>query len=219
MVWCCKRCKVVIIVAKLLRQDYIGDTVTIARALVGKYLVRKFNGKLLVCRITETEAYVGAIDKACHAYGYRKTRRNATMFGPPGHAYLYLIYGMHTCLNFVTNAEGEPDAVLLRGLEVIHGGETMAHLRYGKSFSELTAYQRKNFLNGPGKCCKALSLDTSCDGLDITGDELFICTSPEDVGLTESPPVPFRVECGKRIGIDYAEEAADFPWRFTLITL
>ena len=194
----------------------MGSTVDIARALVGCYLVRRVNGELLVCRITETEAYVGAIDKACHAYGYRKTKRNATMFGPAGRAYLYLIYGMYTCLNFVTNGEGEPDAVLLRGLEVVHGRETMSRLRYGKPWEELTAYQRKNFLNGPGKCCKALSLDTSCDGMDLSGDQLFLCTDLEDIGLPPLPCAPFTVTAGKRIGIDYAEEAVDFPWRFTL---
>ena len=201
--------------ARLRREDYMGNTVDIARRLVGCLLVRRFGDELLICRITETEAYVGAIDKACHAYGYRKTRRNATMFGPAGHAYLYLIYGMHTCLNFVTNGEGEPDAVLLRGLEILQGQDTMCRLRYGKSWEELSAYQRKNFLNGPGKCCKALSLDTSCDGLDLLSDELYICTDPQDVGLP-SPLPAFRVAEGKRIGIDYAEEAVDFPWRFTL---
>ena len=201
--------------AKLARQDYMGDTVAIARSLVGCLLVRRYQGETLVCRITETEAYVGAVDKACHAYGYRKTRRNATMFGPAGHAYLYLIYGMHACLNFVTNGEGEPDAVLLRGLEVLQGRETMSRLRYGKSWAELSAYQRKNFLNGPGKCCRALALDTSFDGTDLLGDDLWICTNPEDVDLC-APLPPFRVVEGKRIGIDYAEEAVDFPWRFTL---
>ena len=201
--------------ARLRRDDYMGNTVDIARSLVGCLLVRRYGDELLICRITETEAYVGAIDKACHAYGYRKTRRNATMFGPAGHAYLYLIYGMYTCLNFVTNGEGEPDAVLLRELEVLQGRDTMYRLRYGKSWEELSAYQRKNFLNGPGKCCKALSLDTSCDGLDLLDDELYICTDPQDVGLP-SPLPAFRVAEDKRIGIDYAEEAVDFPWRFTL---
>ena len=196
---------------KLVRQDYVGDTVEIARRLVGCLLVRQYEGETLVFRITETEAYVGAVDKACHAYGYRKTRRNATMFGPPGHAYLYLIYGMHTCLNFVTNGEGEPDAVLLRGLEIVEGRNTVCRLRHGKNWEDLTAYQRKNLLNGPGKCCQALALDTSSDGLDLLGDDLYICRPSEG----ESPP-PFRVLEGKRIGIDYAEEAVDFPWRFTL---
>ena len=201
--------------AKWTRENYIGNTVELARVLVGQYLVRRCNGETLVCRITETEAYVGATDKACHAYGYRKTRRNATMFGPPGHAYLYLIYGMHACLNFVTNSEGEPDAVLLRGLEVLQGRNTMCRLRYGKSWEALSAYQRKNFLNGPGKCCQALALDISLDGLDLTGDDLYLCTDPADVGFPTSLPA-FHVVAGKRIGIDYAEEAADFPWRFTL---
>ena len=190
---------------------FLRDTVEVARDLLGRYLVRNINGEMLVGRITETEAYVGAIDKACHAYGYRKTQRNATMFGPPGHAYLYLIYGMHTCLNFVTNGEGEPDAVLLRGLEIVEGRDTICRLRYGKNWEELTAYQRKNFLNGPGKCCQALALDTSLDGLDLLGDDLYICRPVEG----EAPP-PFRIRAGKRIGIDYAEEAVDFPWRFTL---
>ncbi len=202
--------------ARWTREDYMGDTVALARKLIGQYLVRRYRGELLVCRITETEAYVGAIDKACHAYGYHKTKRNATMFGPAGHAYIYLIYGMHACLNFVTNAEGEPDAVLLRGLEPVYGQDTLCCLRYGKPWNELTAYQRKNFLNGPGKCCKALSLDTSLDGLDLEGDELFICSSPADVDISVASPPPYAVATGKRIGIDYAEEAVDFPWRFTL---
>lgn len=202
--------------ARLCREFYIGNTVEIARDLLGKYLVRRLNGALLVCRITETEAYVGAIDKACHAYGYHKTKRNATMFGDAGHAYLYLIYGMHTCLNFVTNPVGEPDAVLLRGLEPVYGTDTMSRLRFGKTPAQLTPYQRKNFLNGPGKCCKALSLDTSLNGTDLTGDVLFICDSPADVGLPDIPQQPRSIAAGKRIGIDYAEEAKDFPWRFTL---
>ena len=192
--------------AILCRNFYIGNTVDIARSLVDCYLVRRYEGQLLVCRITETEAYVGAIDKAAHSYGYHKTARNATMFGPPGHAYIYLIYGMHCCLNFVTEPEGEPSAVLLRGL---------ARLRYGKAPDELTAYQRKNFLNGPGKCCQALGLDRRQNGIDLTtGEELFLCTALSDVGLPDQPPRPLTIHTGKRIGIDYAQEAVDFPWRF-----
>ena len=168
-----------------------------------------------MCRITETEAYVGAIDKAAHSYGYHKTARNATMFGPPGHAYIYLIYGMHCCLNFVTEPEGEPSAVLLRGLAPVHGLEALCRLRYGKAPDELTAYQRKNFLNGPGKCCQALGLDRRQNGIDLTtGEELFLCTALSDVGLPDQPPRPLTIHTGKRIGIDYAQEAVDFPWRF-----
>ena len=202
--------------AKLRREDYIGDTVDIARRLVGCYLVRRLEDEWLVGRITETEAYVGAIDRACHAYGYRQTQRNATMFGPPGHAYVYLIYGMHCCLNFVTNPVGEPDAVLLRALEPVYGTETMSRLRFGRGVGELTAYQRKNFLNGPGKCCKAFLLDRSMDKTDLTGDTLYICTRLSDLRLPENPWPPYTVRAGKRVGIDYAGEARDFPWRFTL---
>ena len=201
--------------AILCRNFYTGNTVDIARRLVGCYLVRRYEGALLVCRVTETEAYVGAIDKAAHSYGYRKTARNATMFGPPGHAYIYLIYGMHCCLNFVTEPEGEPSAVLLRGLVPVHGLETLCRLRYGKAPDALTAYQRKNFLNGPGKCCQALGLDRRQNGLDLTtGEELFLCTALSDAGLPDETPRPFTLHTGRRIGIDYAQEAVDFPWRF-----
>lgn len=202
--------------AILSREFYAGNTVEIARFLPGCYLARRYDGQLMVCRITETEAYVGAIDKAAHAYGYHKTARNATMFGPPGHAYIYLIYGMHCCLNFVTEPEGEPSAVLLRGLEPVWGTEQMRLLRFGKSLARLTAYQRKNFLNGPGKCCQALGLTRQDNGLDLTGNELFLCDVLEDIGLPPAPQVIYTQHTGKRIGIDYAEEAADFPWRFWL---
>ena len=180
--------------AILCRNFYTGNTVDIARSLVDCYLVRRYEGQLLVCRITETEAYVGAIDKA---------------------AYIYLIYGMHCCLNFVTEPEGEPSAVLLRGLAPVHGLEAICRLRYGKAPDELTAYQRKNFLNGPGKCCQALGLDRRQNGIDLTtGEELFLCTALSDVGLPDQPPRPLTIHTGKRIGIDYAQEAVDFPWRF-----
>ena len=202
--------------AILCREFYIGNTVEIARNLLGKYLVRRCDGEILLSRITETEAYAGAADKACHAYGYRKTARNATMFGPPGHAYVYLIYGMYCCLNFVTNPVGEPEAVLLRGLEPVYGLEQMAQARFGCTWAQLTAYQRKNFLNGPGKCCKALSIDRSLNGCDLTDGELLLCTSPADVSLCAVDAPQRIIRCGKRIGIDYAEEAANFPWRFWL---
>ena len=103
--------------AKLTHDSFNGDTVAIAQALLGKYLVRSRNGELLAGRITETEAYVGRCDKACHAYNYRRTPRTETLFMAPGHAYIYFIYGMYHCLNFVTEPEGEPSAVLLRGLD------------------------------------------------------------------------------------------------------
>jgi len=202
--------------ARLSREFYNRDTVEAAKLLLGKYLVRVLDGEMLVCRITETEAYIGRCDKACHAYNYRKTERTAPLFLAPGHAYIYFIYGMHHCLNFVTEPEGEPAAVLIRAAEAVAGTDTMWQLRYGDK--SVTPYRIKNFLNGPGKLCRALALTLAENRLDlVTGDTLFVCDSPNDVGLP-CPFVPAETLCiGPRVGVDYAEEAKDFPWRFRLI--
>ena len=117
--------------ARLSREFYAQDTLEAARQLLGKYLIRRLDGETLAGRIVETEAYVGRCDKACHAYLYRRTARTETLFAPPGTAYIYLIYGMYHCLNFVTEPEGEPAAVLLRAIEPLAVLETMARLRYG----------------------------------------------------------------------------------------
>lgn len=198
---------------RLSREFYLGDTVEIAKALLGCCIVRRLNGELLAARITETEAYVGRMDKACHAYNYRRTPRTEVMFGEPGHAYIYFTYGMHHCLNFVTEPNGEPSAVLIRGLQPLLGADTMSRLRFGRPVSEQSAYQRKNFLNGPGKVAQALALTREENGLDLTGDTLFVVPSPAALGLQEPSGKP-EIRCGKRVGIDYAEEAVDFLWRF-----
>lgn len=190
---------------KLQRDFYDRDTVEVARSLLGRHLVRIWNGIPLVCRITETEAYVGRIDKACHAYNYRRTKRTETLFAPPGTAYIYLIYGMYCCLNFVTEPEGEPCAVLIRGAEPVDGIEWLARNRFGCPVDTLTAQQKKNFLNGPGKICRALDLTRAQNGLDLTGGELFVTRGEADAR---------EIHVGKRIGINYAEEAVGFPWRF-----
>lgn len=198
------------------KEFFDRDTVTVARELVGKYLVRQYDGVTLAARITETEAYVGRMDKACHAYNYRKTERTKTLFAPPGTAYVYLIYGMHCCLNFVTEAEGEPAAVLIRGLSARHGVDIIAENRFGCKSGEMTPYQKKNFLNGPGKVCAGMNIDRRLNGLPHGSPELFLCDSLTDAGLPGWPEdrEPQDVKTGKRIGIDYAEEAVDFPWRF-----
>lgn len=187
------------------RDFYDRDTLQVAQELLGCRLVREVEGEHLVGRITETEAYIGRCDKACHAYGYKRTNRTETLFAQPGTAYLYLIYGMYTCLNFVTEPVGEPAAVLIRSITAIEGEQTMARLRFGRPVAELNAYQRKNFLNGPGKVCKALNLDRSADGHDLLTPPLYVL--PRDVELP-------AIHCGPRIGVDYAQEAKDFPWRF-----
>ncbi len=201
--------------ARLSREFYNGDTVETARRLLGKYLVRRLGSELLAGRITETEAYVGRCDKACHAYGYKKTPRTSTLFLAPGHAYIYFIYGMYHCLNFVTEPEGEPAAVLIRAIQPVAGLDTMRRLRFGDT--PMTTYRKKNFSNGPGKVCKALGLSIAENKLDLTGDTLFVCDSLADIGLPDTPPPDGEVlRSGPRIGIDYAEEAIDFPWRFWL---
>ena len=192
---------------KLGREFFDRDTVAVARDLLGKYLVRREGDLLLAGRIVETEAYVGRMDKACHAYGYKRTPRTETLFARPGTAYIYLIYGMYHCLNFVTEGEGEPAAVLLRGLEPARGAEEMARRRFGKDLGALTPCQKKHFLDGPGKVCRALGLTRAQNGLDLTGEELFL--------WDDGSPAP-EFHTGKRIGIDYAQEAVDFPWRFYL---
>ena len=194
-----------ILLSKLERQFFDRDTLEVARDLLGKYLVRMWDGAARVGRSTETEAYIGRCDKACHAYGCRRTPRTETLFAPPGTAYIYLIYGMYHCLNFVTEAEGEPAAVLLRGLEPVEGLVPMSLNRFGKLPGELTAYQKKHFLDGPGKVCRALGLTRAQNGLDLCGRELFVCDGGER---------PSVIHTGPRIGIDYAQEAAHFPWRF-----
>ena len=194
---------------KLPRGFYARDTVQVARELLGQYLVRTLpDGTPLVCRITETEAYVGPIDKACHAYNYRRTPRTETLFARPGTAYIYLIYGMYHCLNFVTEPEGEPCAVLIRGAVPVKNVDIIAENRFGRKYEDMTACQRKTFLNGPGKLCMGLSLTRSENGIDMLGDELFVSPGPA--------PAPGKIHTDKRIGIDYAQEAVDFPWRFWL---
>ena len=195
----------------LTKDFYTRDTLTVARDLLGREIVRVLeDGTQLVCRITETEGYIGRMDKACHAYGYRRTPRTETLFAPPGTAYIYLIYGMYHCLNFVTEEEGEPAAVLIRGAVPTENGDIIAKNRFGCKMGSMTAYQRNNFLNGPGKLCRGRALTRTQNGLDLT------CPAGGLYVLPGAPPDPAQVRTGKRIGIDYAEEAVDFPWRFYL---
>lgn len=203
---------------KLSKEFYLQPTLDAARALLGKYLVRMLDGEALVCRINETEAYIGPVDKACHAYGYKRTKRTETLFSAGGVAYIYLIYGIYSCLNLVTEPEGEPCAVLIRGGEVRHGGDTVARNRFGRPMAELTPAQRKNLLNGPGKLCKGICLTTKQNGLSLQGEELYVTDSLADLWLPQWPgdDAQLAIKASKRIGIDYAQECADYLWRFTI---
>jgi len=191
---------------KLTREFYARETLEVARELLGKILVHEVNGVKLRGKIVETEAYIGSIDKACHAYGGKKTPRLETLYGRPGIAYVYFIYGMYHCFNVITKEEGFPEGVLIRAIEPIDGLEEMSHLRFKKNYNELTKAQIKNLTTGPSKLCIAMNINKENNKQDLCTSGLYI----EDILEKE------RIEIieDKRIGIDYAEEAKDFLWRF-----
>jgi len=190
---------------------YERDTLIVAQELLGKYLVRQYNGEYIVGRIVEAEAYIGAIDKACHAYDGKRTKRTQTLYAPGGTCYVYLIYGMYYCANIVTEPENVAAAILLRGVEIIEGQELASKLRYKKEWTELNNTQRKNLANGPGKLCNALALTKADNNHNFMRADLFITDEWKD-----HKSKAFEVITGPRIGIGYAEEAVDFPWRFCL---
>lgn len=192
---------------KLSRSFYGRDSVTVARELLGKILVHKTGGQELRAIIVETEAYGGIPDKAAHSYGGKKTPRTKIMFGDPGFSYVYLIYGIYNCFNVVVAKEGDPQAVLIRALEPLEGLETMAINRYNRAYQELSQKQIYGLTNGPGKLCMAMNIDKSLNGEDLSQDTLYL-----EAGKEEEQ----KIVRAKRIGIDYAQEAKDYLWRFYL---
>ena len=175
----------------------------VARDLLGRYLVRELDGARLVLRLVETEAYLGAPDRASHAWGGRRTPRNASLYLPGGHAYVYFIYGMHWCLNAVTGKEDIGSAVLLRAGEPVAGEERMIENRVWAR-----PPRAGDLAGGPGKLCQALAIDRALDGARLDCPPLFI---------TRGDPVPEEdVATGPRIGVDYAGEAAAWPLRFAV---
>ncbi len=188
------------------KKFYMGDTLDVSRALIGKKLVRNIDGKQLVMEITETEAYCGIEDKASHAYNGRRTERTRTMYEEGGTIYIYLIYGMYFCLNIVTEEKDNPCAVLIRGGKPVSGLEEMSVLRYNKPYSELTPYQKKNFANGPGKLCNAMGITKELNGKRLFSKELYISS--------DAPEKNILIETSPRVNIDYAGEYKDKLWRF-----
>ena len=172
---------------RLTRDFYDRSALIVARELLGKTLVLAENGVLRAGRIVETEAYVGEHDLACHAAKGR-TARTGVLFGPPGHSYVYLVYGMHYCFNVVTLPEGVAAAVLVRGLEPVEG---------------LPPHSR---MDGPGKLCRAMGITLAHNRLDLLGERLY---------LEDAPKVPPReIQRGPRIGVEYSGTWADRPYRF-----
>jgi DNA-3-methyladenine glycosylase len=193
-------------VERLPREFYEQDTLDAARNLLGKYLVHQTNNGELTGMIVETEAYIGPGDKAAHSFNYKRTARNEVMYGPPGFAYVFLIYGMYYCMNIVTGGIGRPEAVLIRALEPIKGMAAMAKKRYQKEYASLNKSSRLNLTNGPGKLCKALEIGMSINGCDLCSSSLFVSKGSE--------PSNFSIETSPRINIDYAGEARYYPWRY-----
>jgi len=171
--------------SSLPREFYARRTLTVARELLGMHLVRVHRGTRLIGRIVETEAYQGPEDLAAHS-SRGLTDRNAVMFGPPGFAYVYLIYGMWNCVNVVTRESGAPHAVLIRAVEPIANIDANTW--------------------GPGLLCKAMHIDRSLNGVDLRGRKLSI----------EAPTDPQRAKIARapRIGVDYAGAWAHREWRF-----
>lgn len=148
---------------KLDKVFYLDNVLSVAQKLIGCFLVRESNKGRIIGRINEVEVYDGSLDKACHAYGNKRTRRNEPLFSSGGIAHVYCIYGMYYCLNVVTGKEDNPEAVLIRGIEILEGQELAAFNRYRKSMEELGGPAKKNISNGPGKLCMALAIDGTFD--------------------------------------------------------
>lgn len=171
------------------RDFYDRDTLVVAKELLGKVLVRRIGGQRLSGRIVETEGYLGPTDVASHAQRGPESKA-APMFGEPGHAYVYFTYGMHYCMNVVTEPAGSGTAVLLRALEPLDGLDEMQERR-GPKIDEL------NLTNGPAKLCQAFGIGKSDNTVDLTGDALWL----------EDGPAPKQIETSARVGISRGRDA------------
>jgi DNA-3-methyladenine glycosylase len=186
-----------------LKEDFYqrGNVVKIARELLGKTLFTRIDGVVTGGIIVETEAYSWK-ERGCHAYGARKTQRNAVMFREGGYAYVYMCYGIHYLFNVVTNRQDKPEAVLVRALQPLQGVPEMKTRRsiFGNDF---------HLTSGPGKLTKALGIGRSFNGKSLLDNEIWI----EDPGMKLAST---DIAASKRIGIDYAGKDALLPWRFTI---
>lgn len=181
---------------RLERAFYARPVLRVARSVIGKLLVHESRQGRVCGRIVEAEAYQGPRDRAAHSFGGRRTPRTEAMFGPPGFAYVFFVYGMHWHFNLVVNAPGAPEAVLIRAVEPLEGVELMA-ARRGLS------PERVELTNGPGKLCQAFGIDGALYGADLVGERIFLLDGPTP-----------KVARSARIGVDYAGAWAARPYRF-----
>jgi len=178
----------------------------VARDLLGKLVVRTHPDGETVVRLTEVEAYLGVDDPACHTFGGRRTRRTETMWGEAGHAYVYLVYGLHHCLNVVTVGPGSPEAVLLRGAEVVRGLD-LVRTRRGSNVRD------GSLTDGPGKLCRALAVGRGDDGANLCAPDSSLRIHDDGFRAEES-----LVRRLPRVGVDYAGEAASWPLRLVTVS-
>ena len=211
---------------RLPREFFARDGITVAKELLGKVLVHKTEVGTIRGIITEVESYMGEEDKGSHTYGGKRTSRTEPMYHQGGTSYVYLIYGMYSCMNIAAMTEGIPQAVLLRSVVPVdeESKERMIALRMadmerrrrGKAVTKSTTIQEKlpasiinHLADGPGKMCIAMGITRENNDIDMVESPDFYVTE----GINVSPE---EIRAGKRIGIDYAEEAADYLWRFYL---
>ena len=216
---------------KLSREFFARDGITVARELLGKILVHETRLGVVRGVITETESYMGEEDKGSHTYGGRRTDRTKPMYHQGGTSYVYLIYGMYSCMNIAAMTEGIPQAVLLRKVEPAdeQSREIMEQLRLERTQKRQKAGDvagtadtgrvqgrerqlssiRKHLADGPGKLCIAMGITREDNDIDMVESPSFYVTEGIEVAKEQ-------IKAGKRIGIDYAEEAADYLWRFYL---
>ena len=184
---------------KLDRVFYLQPGLVVAKQLIGKQLVHQSPEGTTKGVIVEVEAYLGPHDAASHAYNSLYSERTKIQYGIGGFAYIYTIYGLHTCMNVVANQKGVPEVILIRALQPTSGIELMQKRRKKESILDLC--------NGPGKLSEAMGIKKSHYGLDLCGSELYIEKVNEDA---------VSISTTKRINIDYAGVARDYPWRFIL---
>lgn len=208
--------------ARLPRDFFTRDGITVAKELLGKILVHETERGVIRGMITEVESYMGETDKGSHTYGGRRTERTEPMYHVGGTSYVYLIYGMYSCMNIACMTEGIPQAVLLRSVEPAdeESRRIMSRLRLEllnrrqkkqekPVFTEenLPASVKKHLADGPGKLCIAMDITRADNDIDMVESGSFYVTEGMEIA-------PEDIQAGKRIGIDYAEEAADYLWRF-----
>ena len=221
---------------RLGRDFFCRDGITVAKELLGKILVHETSVGTIRGMITEVESYMGEEDKGSHTYGGKRTERTEPMYHQGGTSYVYLIYGMYSCMNIAAMTEGISQAVLLRSVEpadelsrermeqlrlreqeekrmrrhkrVLQDGEVMQQALSPTAFRPSAAI-RKHLADGPGKLCIAMEITRQDNDVDMVTSDTFYVTE----GIHVSPE---QIKVGKRIGIDYAEEAADYLWRFYL---